>query len=172
MSVKEYISEERIKTRVKEIGAEINKDYAGEEIVIIGILNGAIMFCADLIREIKLPLRLEMMSVSSYGDSTESSGELDIRLDIKKSIKDKHVIIVEDIVDTGLTMTCLIERLKKLGPKSLKVSTLLYKPARSKHDVKIDYLAFEVEDKFVLGYGLDAMGGFYRNLPFIGVYES
>ena len=169
--IEPYISREEISKRIKELGSEISKDYGDEQIVVIGVLNGSFLFCADLIREISSPVLVEFMGASSYGDAFESSGNLDITLDLKRSIEGKNVLIVEDIVDTGLTLTALIENLKLRSPKSLKVCSLLHKPAKTVHQVNIDYLAFEIEDKFVVGYGLDLLG-LCRELPFIGVYRG
>jgi hypoxanthine phosphoribosyltransferase len=170
MAIDVYFSEEQIKNRVKELAQEITRDFAGEELVVIGVLNGAFMFCADLVRELDLPVNIEFMSASSYV-GTESSGEVTINLDLRNSIKDKNVLVVEDIVDTGLTMTQLLRNLEQRNPKKLKLATLLYKPARTEHKVDIDYLAFEIEDKFVIGYGLD-FDGRYRELPYIGIYNN
>ena len=167
-----YISSEKIKSRVKELGAQITKDYEGtEELVIIGVLNGSFMFCADLIREINLPINIEFISVSSYGDSTVSSGELKVNFGLKKDIKGKDVLLVEDIVDTGNTITKLISLFEKESPRTLKLASFLFKPARLVNEVKIDYLGIEIEDKFVIGYGLD-FAGRYRELPYIGVYNE
>ncbi len=166
-----FISEEKIQSRISQLGQEITNDFAGEEIVVIGVLNGAFMFCADLIRQIKLPVHLEFMGASSYGDGTESSGQLDITLDLKKSIEGKNVVVVEDIVDTGLTLKYLLADLKNRSPKSLKTCSLLHKPSKTQHHIPINYLAFEVEDQFVIGYGLD-LAGKYRELPFIGLYRG
>lgn len=171
MSVDQYLSEEKIQARVKEVAAEINRDYEGKEVLIVGVLNGAFMFTADLVRHLKVPVTLEFMAASSYGDSTVSSGELKIKLDAKTDMKDKHVLIVEDIVDTGLTISVLKENLLKRGPASLKVASFLFKPARLEREVKIDYLAFEIEDHFVIGYGLD-FAGRYRELPYVGIYKG
>jgi hypoxanthine phosphoribosyltransferase len=170
MSVQEYISESKIKARVQELAEQINKDFEGEELHIVGVLNGSFIFCADLVRHLKVPVTLDFISASSYGDDMESSGHLTINLDIKDDIADKNVLIVEDIVDTGLTISSLRENLLKRDPKKLCLVSLLYKPARLTHKVDIDYLAFEIEDKFVIGYGLDYAGR-YRELPYIGVYS-
>jgi hypoxanthine phosphoribosyltransferase len=170
MAVDVFLSENQIQERVKELANSINKDFAGKELHVIGVLNGAFMFTADLVRHLNIPVTIEFMSASSYGDSTESSGELKINLDIKTDIKDKHVLIVEDIVDTGLTLTVLKKNLAARGAASLKLASLLFKPARNIHKVDIDYLAFEIEDKFVIGYGLD-FAGRYRELPYIGIYS-
>lgn len=171
MAVDVYISEEKIQARVKELAEKINQEYAGEELFIIGVLNGAFMFTADLIRHIKVPVTLEFMKASSYGDDMESSGHLKMQLDIKSDIDGKNVLVIEDIVDTGLTMKELYATLKGRNPKSLRLASLLFKPARNEHPVQIDYLAFEIDDKFVIGYGLDYAGK-YRELPYIGIYSD
>lgn len=171
MAVEVYISEEKIAKRIDELAAQINQDYKGEELYVIGVLNGAFMFCADLIRKINVPVTLDFMSASSYGDGTTSSGNVKINLDIKKEIKGQNVLIVEDIVDTGLTLSALRKEIESRGPKSLKLASLLFKPARLEHKVPIDYLAFEIEDNFVIGYGLDYAGR-YRELPYIGIYSD
>ncbi|EQC46748.1 hypoxanthine phosphoribosyltransferase [Bacteriovorax sp. BSW11_IV] len=169
MAVEVMISEEEISKRISELGAKITNDYAGEELVVVGVLNGAFMFVADLIRKINVPVRLEFMAVASYS-GTESTGEIKVNLDLKESIRGKNVLVVEDIVDTGLTIKTLRGILQQKGPKSLRLASLLYKPARNIHKVEIDYLAFEIEDRFVIGYGLD-FDGKYRELPYIGVYS-
>ena len=169
--VEEYISAERIQSRVQELAETIERDFADEEITIVSVLNGSFMFCADLVRHIRRPVTLEFMAASSYGDSTESSGQVDITLDLKKDIENKNVIVVEDIVDTGLTLKGILKLLDSRGPKNLKVCSLLHKPVKTEHEIPIDYLAFEVEDQFVIGYGLD-FAGKYRELPFIGLYRG
>ena len=171
MAVDVFISEEQIQTRIKELGEQITRDFNGEEVTVVGVLNGAFMFVADLVRTMELPIVLEFIKASSYGDGTTSSGKVDITLDLQKDIKDKNVLVIEDIVDTGLTLTGLLEDFKQRNPKNLKLASLLYKPARCKHKVNIDYLGFEIEDKFVIGYGLDYAGK-YRELPYIGVYSE
>ncbi len=168
MSHKVFISQEQIANRVKELAKKIDQDFAGEEVIVIGVLNGAFMFVADLIREIKSPVYLDFIAASSY-EGTQSTGNLKILKDIKVDIKNKNVIVVEDIVDTGLTIKELQKNLLGRDPKSLKLCTLLHKPARTIHENQIDYLGFEIEDKFVIGYGLD-FDGRYRELPYIGVY--
>ena len=129
------------------------------------------MFCADLLRELDLPVITEFMAASSYGEGTTTSGQVDILLDIKTDIKGKNVLFVEDIVDTGHTFKKILEMIKTRGPKSVKIASLLSKPARREHEIDIDYLAFEIEDKFVVGYGLD-LAGKCRELPYIGIYNS
>jgi hypoxanthine phosphoribosyltransferase len=161
------IDEETLANRVSELGSEITKDYEGKPILLIGILKGSIPFLSDLMRKIKIEdLQIDFISVSSYGRSTKSSGVVRILKDLDSDIKGKNVIIVEDIIDTGLTLAYLKEYLQGRGPKSLKICTLLDKPSRRKVEIKVDYIGFEVEDKFIVGYGLD-IDQWYRNLPFI-----
>lgn len=166
--IKVFISEEKIKSRVKELAEMINRDYHNQEVVIVGVLNGSFMFCADLARHLTIPTQLEFVSLSSY-EGTESTGEVSFRLDVKQSLIGKNIILVEDIVDTGLTITFLLKHMKLKDLKSLKLCSLLLKRARLKVEVPIDYLGFDIEDKFVIGYGLDFNGN-YRELPYIGVY--
>ncbi len=162
-------SEEQIKQRVAELGAEIARDYAGKELVVVGVLKGSVVFLADLIRAIDLNLTIDFMAVSSYKDGTVSTGDVEILKDLTNPIRGKDVIICEDIVDTGLTLFRLMEILGSRGAASLKIATLLDKPEpRIKKELKIDYCGFQIPNKFVVGYGLDAAGR-YRNLPFIGV---
>lgn len=165
------ISEEEIAIRVEALGKAITQDFSGEEVVIICILKGAFMFCSDLIKKINLPIKLEFMQLSSYGEGTSSSGNVKVEMDISGSIKDKNVLIVEDIVDTGLTMKTLKEVLGLRQPKTIKLASLLYKPSRNTHPANIEYLGFEIEDKFVIGYGLDYAGR-YRELPYVGVLNA
>lgn len=163
-----FLSEAQIGARVQELAAKINQDYQGGDLLVLGILNGSYVFLADLLRAVKVPMMMDFMKASSY-EGTESTGKVKISLDTKLDIKGKDVLIVEDIVDTGHTMKALLSELQSRGPRSLKLASLLYKPARNIHPVKIDYLGFEIEDKFVIGYGLD-YDGRYRELPFIGIY--
>lgn len=167
-SIGVFLSEEKIKSRVIELANQINKDFQNQEVVIVGVLNGSFIFCADLVRALKIPATIEFVSLSSY-EGTESSGEVSFRMDVKQSLIGKNVIIVEDIVDTGLTITFLMKHMKLKNPKSLKLCSLLLKRARLKIEVPVDYLGFDIEDKFVIGYGLDFDGKF-RELPYIGVY--
>lgn len=171
MAIEPYITEEKIRARVKELGEQISKDFNGEEVVVVTVLTGAFIFAADLVREMSCPVKCEFMKASSYHDSTESSGEVRIEVDLKHSIEGKNVLVVEDIVDTGLTLSEVLKFLKFKNPKSLKLASLLHKPARQVHEVPIDYLAFEIEDKFVIGYGLDYAQK-YRELPYIGIYSE
>ncbi len=167
----ELISAEAIATRVAELGAQITAEYGPliekADVIVIAVLKGSVIFLADLVRHIALPVKVDFMGTSSYGDDTTSSGVVQITLDLTKPIEGKHVILVEDIVDTGHTVHYLLANLATRQPASLKLASLLHKPSRQERDVKIDYLGFTIENKFVVGYGLDA-GQQYRNLPFIG----
>jgi len=165
------ISEEEISLRIQALGQAITKDFEGEDLVVICVLKGAFIFCSDLIKKINRPLSLEFIALSSYGDGTASSGNVRLDMDITCNVEGKNVLIVEDIVDSGLTIKTLMQMLKLRGPKSVKLASLLFKPAKLKHDVKIDYLGFEIDDKFVIGYGLDYAGR-YRELPYIGVLNA
>ncbi|MBS6729276.1 MAG: hypoxanthine phosphoribosyltransferase [Lachnospiraceae bacterium oral taxon 082] len=165
------ISEKEIENRILEIADRINKDYEGEELTLICVLKGGVMFMCDLAKRLNLNVRLDFMSVSSYGSETKSSGVVKIIKDLDDSIDGKNVLVVEDIIDSGNTLSYLMDILKKRGPKSIKLCTLLDKPSRrEKKDVFVDYVCFEIEDKFVVGYGLD-YDQRYRNLPYIGVME-
>ena len=163
-------SREAVQKRVAEIAAQIQSDHQGKELVLVGVLKGAFMFVADLARHIDLPLSIDFVGLSSYGEATESSGVVKITSDLTKPIEGKHVVIVEDIIDTGLTMRYLLDNLATRRPASVKICTLLQKPSRSRTRIPIDYLGFTVPDLFVVGSGLDA-GERYRNLPFIGVLK-
>ena len=165
------ISEEEIILRLDALAKAINDDFAGQDLTVICVLKGAFMFCSDLIKKIQLPINLEFIQLSSYGDGMSSTGNVKIEMDISGPIKNKNVLVIEDIVDTGLTIKTLFEMLSIRGPKELKLASLLYKPARNEHPVKIDYLGFEIEDKFVIGYGLDYAGR-YRELPYVGVLNA
>ena len=165
------ISEKEIDNRILEIADRINKDYEGEELTLICVLKGGVMFMCDLAKRLNLNVRLDFMSASSYGSQTKSSGVVKIIKDLDDSIDGKNVLVVEDIIDSGNTLSYLMDILKKRGPKSIKLCTLLDKPSRrEKKDVFVDYVCFEIEDKFVVGYGLD-YDQRYRNLPYIGVME-
>lgn len=170
--IEELIGETQIKHRVKELGEMIKATYQDlpEDLVLIGVLKGSIIFLADLCRAIDLPLELEMMGVSSYGEATKSSGVVRITQDLARPIKDKHVLIVEDIFDTGLTMKYLCENLKARGPKSIKICTLLKKNTPQQIKMDIDFVGFEIPNEFVVGYGLD-LAERLRNLPLIGIYR-
>jgi hypoxanthine phosphoribosyltransferase len=164
----ELISAEAIATRVAELGAQITADYRDkQDVVVIGVLKGSVVFLADLMRHIALPIRIELIGISSYGDATVSSGVVQITQDVSRPVEGKHVIVVEDIVDTGHTVHYLLENLATRRPASIKLASLLHKPERQERAVKIDYLGFTIANKFVVGYGLD-IAQQYRNLPFIG----
>lgn len=166
------LSEHEIADRIRALGEEITRAYAGgQELVLIGILKGSFVFLADLARAIDLPLSVDFIGLSSYGDATQSSGVVRLTQDLAKPVNGKHVLVVEDIVDTGLTMRYLLENLQTRGPASVRLCSLLEKPAKNKSGIGIDYLGFSIPDKFVVGYGLDA-GDLYRNLPFVGVLEE
>ncbi|MDW7673713.1 MAG: hypoxanthine phosphoribosyltransferase [Bacillota bacterium] len=162
------ITEEEIVTKTKEIAAKISEDYAGKEVLLLCILKGGIMFLTELAKNITIPVEMDFMVVSSYGENTESSGEVKIIKDLDQSIKDKHVIIVEDIIDTGLTLSYLVEYLRGRGPASVKLCTLLDKPDGRENPINVDYVGFIIPKKFVVGYGLDYME-FYRNVPYVFV---
>lgn len=164
------IDEQALQQRVKELGEEITRDYAGKEILMVGVLRGAVMFMADLCRAIKLPVGIDFMAISSYGQSTTSSGIVKVIKDLDEELKGKHVLVVEDIIDSGLTLKYLLENLKSRQPASLKVCALLNKPERRKVDVHFDYIGFSVPDAFLVGYGLDYAEK-YRNLPCIGILK-
>jgi len=168
-NIKVLIDEKTLAKRIAEIGAQITKEHAGREVILVPVLKGSFMFAADLARAIDLPTNIEFLGLQSYA-GTKSTGVVQITSDLTRSVADKDVIIIEDIVDTGLTMTYLLENLQTRKPRSLKIASLLHKPARSKVHVDIDYLGFTIEDVFVIGYGLD-YDGRYRNLPYVGVLE-
>ena len=170
--VKVMISEEEITEKVKEIAAQINKDYEGKEVHLICILKGGVFFTCELAKRLTIPVSLDFMSVSSYGSDTKSSGVVKIIKDLDEPLEGKNVIIVEDIIDSGRTLAYLIEVLKQRNPKNIELCTLLDKPERRvKKQVKVDYTCFTIPDEFVVGYGLD-YDQKYRNLPFIGVVEQ
>lgn len=163
------LSSEQIQAKVAELGARVTDDYAGREVTLVSVLKGSLPFMADLMRHIRVPLTIDLMEVSSYGGATtETTGLVRILKDLSSSIEGREVLIVEDIIDTGLTLNYLIRYLNGKDPSSLKICTLLDKPARRLVEIPIDYLGFTIPDRFVVGYGLD-YGERYRNLPFIGV---
>ena len=164
------LSEEQLQQRVRELGEEISKEYAGKEILMIGVLRGAVMFMADLARAITVPVMIDFMAVSSYGTSTSSSGIVRILKDLDEEVAGKHVLIVEDIIDSGLTLSYLVDNIKSRQPASVRICTLLNKPERRKVDLEVNYNGFVVPDEFVVGYGLDYAEK-YRNLPFIGILK-
>ena len=163
-------TEEEVDRRIQEIGDQITRDYAGKQIHMVCVLKGGAFFMCELAKRIKLDVSLDFMSASSYGSGTESSGLVKIVKDLDEPLKDKEVIVVEDIVDSGRTLSYLLKMLSERGPRSLKLCTLLDKPSRRVMDVKVDYTAFEIPDEFVVGYGLD-YDQKYRNLPYIGIVK-
>lgn len=169
--IKELISERRVNRRIKEIGAQISEEYAGKELHMISVLKGGAFFTCELAKRISIPVTLDFMSVSSYGDEKSSSGVVKIVKDLDESIEGRHVMVVEDIVDSGRTLSYLMKMLRERKPESLALCTLLDKPSRRTHEVHVDYTGFEVPDVFIVGYGLDYAQK-YRNLPYIGVVED
>lgn len=164
------ISAEELQNKVAELGRQISEDYRGRDLLLICLLRGAVVFLSDLIRAIDIPLEMDFIAISSYGNSTRSSGVVRLVMDLKSNITDRNVLIVEDIVDTGRTLAYILDNLRTRRPADVKVCALLSKPSRREVPVKLDYLGFEIPDKFVVGYGLDYAEG-YRNLPFIGVLK-
>lgn len=164
-------SAEQIQSRIGELGAEIARDYAGKNPLLIGVLKGACIFLSDLLRAIDLKLAIEFMAISSYGASTRTSGEVRILKDLDVPIEGRHILVVEDIVDTGLTLSYLLSNLKSRGAETVKLAALLDKWERREREVKIDYLGFKIPDAFVVGYGLD-FAERYRNLPYIAVLKD
>ena len=169
-TIRVLLSEEEVDRRIKEVADQINCDYAGKEVHLICVLKGGVFFMCELAKRITVPVSLDFMSVSSYGDDTKSSGVVRIVKDLDQPLEGKDVLIVEDIIDSGRTLSYLIEILKKRNPASLKLCTLLDKPERRVKEVHVDYTCFNIPDEFVVGYGLDYAQR-YRNLPFIGVVE-
>ncbi len=170
-NIRVLISEEEVEKKIKALAEQINKDYAGKQVHLICVLKGGVFFTCDLAKSITLPVTFDFMSVSSYGDATESSGRIKIIKDLDDSIEGKDVLIVEDIIDSGRTLSHLIKLLETRKPNSIKLCTLLDKPSRRVVEVKVDYCGFEIPDEFVVGYGLDYAQR-YRNLPYIGVVEN
>ncbi len=165
------IDEESLQSKIRELGAKITEDYKGKELLLICVLKGAVVFVSDLMKRIDLPLEVDFMAVSSYGSDTKSSGVVRILKDLNKGIEGKNVLIVEDIIDSGLTLSYLIENLKARGPESVEICTILDKPDRRKADIDIKYTGFQVPDEFVVGYGLDYAEK-YRNLPYVAVLKE
>jgi hypoxanthine phosphoribosyltransferase len=170
-SLRVLISAEQIQTRIQELGAQIDREYGGEPVYLIAILKGAFIFLADLARAMKTPARMEFIGISSYGKSKTSSGEVKLTKDLDVSIEGQHVILVEDIVDTGITLTYLMKLMSQRKPKSLKIATLLDKPDRRQRPVDVQYVGFKIPDQFVVGYGLDYAED-YRNLKDVCVLEE
>lgn len=169
-SVREFLTEEEVNKKIRAMAEEISRDYEGKEIHLVSVLKGGVFFTCELAKRISVPVSIDFMSVSSYGKDTKSSGVVRIVKDLDESIKDKDVLVVEDIVDSGRTLSYLMEMLRDRGPKSLRLCTLLDKPDRRVIDVKVDYTGFKIPDEFVVGYGLD-YDQRYRNLPYIGIVE-
>ena len=165
------LSEEEVDARIKEIGEQISRDYEGKQVHLICVLKGGVFFMCELAKRISVPVSMDFMSVGSYGDGTASSGVVKIAKDLDETLEGKDVLVVEDIIDSGRTLSYLLEVFKNRGPKSLKLCTLLDKPERRVKDVKVDYVGFNIPDEFVVGYGLDYAQK-YRNLPYIGVVEG
>lgn len=165
------VTEEQMKVKVAELGAQISRDYAGKDLLLVSILKGAVVFMADLMREVKIPCAIDFMVVSSYGGAnTSSTGLVKIIKDLDADLTGRDVLIVEDILDTGITLSKLVPVLKMRNPESVKICTILSKPSRRKADIEPDYCGFEVPDEFVVGYGLD-YDEKYRNLPYVGVLK-
>lgn len=169
-TIRVLLSEEEVDAKIRQIGEQISKDYAGKQVHLVCVLKGGSFFMCELAKRISVPVSLDFMSVSSYGDKTTSCEVVRIVKDLDESLAGKDVIVVEDIVDTGRTLSYLLKNLQDRGPASLKLCTLLDKPDRRVTDVKVDYTCFEIPDEFVVGYGLD-YGQKYRNLPYIGIVE-
>ncbi len=169
-NIRVLISEEKVNARIMELAEQINKDYEGKSIHLICILKGSIFFSCDLAKRLTMPLSFDFMSVSSYGNETVSSGRVKIVKDLDESIQGQHVLIVEDIIDSGRTLAYLMDLLSTRSPESIQICTLLDKPDRRVSDVKVKYVGFEIPDEFVVGYGLDYSQK-YRNLPYVGVIE-
>ncbi len=169
--MKVLLTEKQIKDRVKELGSQISQDFAGEELLVVGILKGAFVFLADLIRHLDIPVKVDFMDLSSYGLSTESSGEVRIMKDLEQPIEGKNVLIVEDIIDSGTTLKFIHEILQRRNPRTLKICTFLDKPDRRKVPVVSDYNGFTIPDYFLVGYGLDYAEQ-YRNLPMVCILDA
>lgn len=171
-----FLSEEQIQTRIKEMAAEIDRDYAGKDLLLVGVLRGAVMVMADLSRALNSPINMDWMAVSSYGSGTKSSGVVRILKDLDSDITGRHVLIVEDIIDSGLTLSWLKDNLESRNPASVEIATFLRKPEAVRVDIDVKYVGFDIANEFVVGYGLDYAED-YRNLPFVGtlaphVYEQ
>lgn len=170
-TIKVLVSEEEVEKRIRELGEKISKDYEGKQVHLICVLKGGVFFMCELAKRITVPVSMDFMSVSSYGDGTASSGVVKIAKDLDESLEGKDVLVVEDIIDSGRTLSYFLEILKKRNPNSMKLCTLLDKPERRVMDVNVDYVGFNIPDEFVVGYGLDYAQK-YRNLPYIGVVEG
>jgi len=168
---KVYISEARIKRTVKRLARQINRDYAGKNLLLLCILKGSVVFLADLMRELKIPCRVDFMVASSYGKSTESTGVLEIKYDLQIEVDDYDILIIEDIIDSGNTLYNLKNHLLARNPKSVRICTLLDKPSRREAKISADYVGIEIKNEFVIGYGLD-FADQYRALPYVGIYDT
>ncbi len=164
------VDEQTLRNRVSELGDEVSRDYAGRDLLLIGVLKGAVFFMADLMRHLTVPCEVDFMAISSYGASTDSSGVVRILKDLDINIEGRHVLVVEDIIDSGLTLSYLMRNLESREPASLEVCALLTKPGRREIDVPVRYIGFEIPNRFVIGYGLD-FAERYRNLPYVGVLD-
>jgi hypoxanthine phosphoribosyltransferase len=167
---KVLVSSQEIADKVAEMAAEIDRDYAGREVLLVGVLKGAVMIMADLARALTVPVSMEFMAVSSYGSSTSSSGVVRILKDLDREVADKHVLVVEDVIDSGLTLSWLLRNMKSRGPASVEVCALLRKPEAAKVDLPVKYVGFDIPSEFVVGYGLDYAER-YRELPFVGLLK-
>jgi hypoxanthine phosphoribosyltransferase len=165
------IDEEHLQARIAELGDEISSDYAGRDLLLLGVLKGAVFFMADLMRRLTVPCEIDFMAISSYGAATDSSGVVRILKDLDINIEGRHVLVVEDIIDSGLTLSYLMRNLEARNPASLEICALLTKPARREIDVDVRYTGFEIPNRFVIGYGLD-FAERYRNLPYVGVLHA
>ncbi|ARC83619.1 hypoxanthine phosphoribosyltransferase [Clostridium argentinense CDC 2741] len=165
------LTEEQIKEKVKELATRISEDYKGKDLLVLGILKGSVIFMSDLLKEIKIPCMMDFMAVSSYGASSESSGIVKILKDLDFEVKGKHVLIVEDIIDSGITLKYLMKYLGARNPESLEIACLLNKPDRRKEEMEVKYLGFDVPDYFLVGYGLDYAEK-YRNLPYVAILKE
>jgi hypoxanthine phosphoribosyltransferase len=168
---KVLLSEEQILTRVRELGQTISADYEGKDLLVVGILKGAFIFMSDLVRQISIPVEVDFMATSSYGQSTKTSGVVKVLKDLDSPIEGRHILIVEDIIDSGLTLSYLTEILRSRKPESIKIAVLLDKPERRQTALSVDYVGFTIPDEFVVGYGLD-FDSKYRGLPYVGILES
>ncbi|HHV38848.1 MAG TPA: hypoxanthine phosphoribosyltransferase [Tepidimicrobium sp.] len=168
---KVLVTSEEINARIKELGDQITKDYQGKDLMLVGILKGAVIFMSELMKNIDMPIMMDFMAVSSYGKSSKPTGAVRIIKDLESSIEDKDILIIEDIIDTGLTLSYLVDNLEKRGASSVKICTLLDKPDRRRTDVPVHYRGFLVPDEFIVGYGLDYAEQ-YRNLPFVAALKE
>ncbi|MCR5793012.1 MAG: hypoxanthine phosphoribosyltransferase [Lachnospiraceae bacterium] len=169
--IRVMIPEEKVEARIKELAEQISRDYEGKSVRLICILKGSVFFTCELAKRITVPVTMDFMSVSSYGNGTESTGRVKIIKDLDEPVQDENILVIEDIIDSGRTLSFLLDMLKARKPESIKLCTLLDKPDRRVTEVKVDYTGFEIPDEFVVGYGLDYAQN-YRNLPYIGVVES